>query len=269
MDKTHTRTAMTLDMDPSAFEQTQLPKLLKKAERFARRAEVFGKRFDAEETACAALPILYSRYAKSIALFEKRHPGKPLAIHRNRHEWRCARAVSISATGGDIGTGSPLPADLAGRKTGYRSLKPWNAASYADEYNLPPAGRRPDGISQADLQAMHSPLAEAISRPRRSRRPPVAHCIEWIWITARDSGASHIEAAKACGKNGSDKACESFSLRIAKGLQIRALENGFGANYDNGLGRSCARTVKTENAAGNESWLADVIAGKTNPTRGI
>lgn len=246
--------AVQVDLDPVAFEREQLPALRNKADRFALRNGAYGKRYDAEEIANAALPVLYARYREGASRL-RLCPGKKLATKSARHSWRCAQAIRVCALGGDIGTGVPLDADLAGRKLGYRTLKPWNAESYADHYKLPPSERKTDGITAADLKAVRSPLAKLR--------------VDWAWITARDSGASHTEAARACGKGGSDKTCESFSLRKAEDMRQTAVAAGLCADYDDGRMRTTARPLPTAMPSDEDDWRNAVISGRINLKRGI
>ena len=172
--------AIQVNLEPTTFEREQLPKLKRKADRFAHRNEAYGKLYDAEEIASAALPVLYARYQAGTSQFQRRFPGKEMTFKKTRHSWRCAQAIRVCALGGHIGTGVPLEADLAGRKIGYRTLKPWNAESYADHYKLPPNERKTDGITAADLKAVRSPLAKLR--------------VDWTWIEAR--GGAQAELAK-------------------------------------------------------------------------
>jgi hypothetical protein len=237
------------------FERVQLQKLRRKADRLARRTEAYGKQYDADEIASAALPVLYARYHAGASQFQRRFPGKEMTFKKTRHSRRCAQAVRVSAFGGHIGTGVPLEADLAGRKLGYRTLKPWNAESYAAHYRLPPNNRKIDGITAADLKAARSPLAKLQ--------------VDWTWIEARDSGASHADAARACGKGGSNKACESFSLRKAESMRRMAVAAGLNADYDNGRMRTTARPLPTAMPSDEDSWRNAVISGRINCKRGI
>ena len=247
--------AIQVKLEPITFEKEQLPALLVKANRFALRNGAYGKRYDADEMACAALPVLYARYKAAASRFQRRFPGKEMTLRKTRHSWRCAQAVRVCALGGDIGTGAPLDADLAGRKLGYRPLKPWNAESYADYYKLPPIGRKSDGITAADIEAARSPFAKLR--------------IDWTWIEARDSGASHAEAARACGKRGSEKACESFSLRKAECIRRAAVAAGFDADDDSGRMRTTARPLPTATPGDEADWRDAVISGRINLKRGI
>lgn len=247
--------AIQINLEPTAFEKEQLPKLHRKADRFARRNEAYGKRYDAEEIANAALPVLYARYQAGASRFQHLFPGKKLAAKSARHSWRCAQAIRVCALGGDIGTGVPLDADLAGRKLGYRPLKPWNAESVADYYKLPPCGRESDGIAAAGLKAVRSPFAKLR--------------VDWAWIAARDSGASHAEAARACGKRGSDKSCESFSLRKAVCIRRVAIAAGLCADYDDGRWRTPAKRLTTAMPSDEDDWRDAVISGRINLRRGI
>lgn len=238
-----------------AFEKEQLPALRSRAEKFALRNGAYGKRYDADEIASAALPVLYAKYQTDAGQFQRYLPDRKITVRKSHHAWRCAQAIRVCALGGDIGTGVPLEADLAGHKLGYRTLKPWNAESYAEYYKLPPNGRESDGITAADLKAARSPLAKLR--------------INWTWIEARDSGASHVEAARACGKRGSEKACESFSLRKAEGSRRAAVENGINADYDSGRWRTTAKPLPTAMPSDEDDWRDAVISGRINLKRGI
>ena len=124
--------AIQVDLEPMAFEKEQLPTLRSKADHFALRNGAYGKPFDAEEISCAALSVLYARYQTGFSQFKRLFPNTPMTVKKARHAWRCAQAIRVCALGGDVGTGIPLDADLAGRKLGYRPVKPWNAEGYAD-----------------------------------------------------------------------------------------------------------------------------------------
>lgn len=250
--------AIRISLDPHAFEKELLTVLREKAKHFAATTAKYGKRYDAEEIACAALPVLHTKHKAGLEEFRRRFPGREMTVRKDRLAWRCEKAVRVSAQGGDIGTGTPLEADLAGRKLGYRTLKPWNAESVADYYKLPPSGREPDGITREDLIATGSPLANLRLSPR-----------QWKWITARTSGASHIEAARACGKTGSDKACESFSLRMEANIRRIVTEAGFNADYDSGRNRTPAKPLPTSMPEADDDWRDAVTSGRINLLRGI
>ena len=255
--------AIQVNLEPMAFEKEQLPALREMARSFARRAAGFGKRLDADEIASAALPILFNRYSTCAKQFWRRSPDKAMTIRRSRHSRRCAQAVRTSALGGDIGTDTPLVPDLCALRRGYRNLKPKHAESYSDRYNLPPCDGKPDGIAVADLQSAKSPLAKALLTL-------AADATVWKWITARANGASHIEAARTCGKHGSDKACESYSMRLAAEIRRRAAAEGLNAHFcEDGSGRTFATQLKTAAPAGDDDWLDAVISGKINLRRGI
>ena len=238
--------AIRIPCDGIEFERMFMPVLLEKANNFARKASGYRKRFDNEEIAAAALPILFCRCKDESATM-------PEAAFKRL----CEETIRLSALGGDIGTGTPLDADLAGRKLGYRPvLKPWNAVPYAEHYNLPPCDRIGDGIESADLAG--SPFAALRFAPR-----------EWQWIAARDGGASHAEAARSCGKRGSDRACESFSVRMAANLRRKAVAKGIAADYDDGRGRSFAKPLPTATPNDEDDWRDAVLSGKINLERGI
>ena len=237
--------AISIPFDPSEFERMFLPTLLEKARNFAHMAAGYRKQFDAEEIAAAALPILFCRCKDEATM--------PQAAFKRL----CEETVRLSALGGDIGTGTPLDADLAGRKLGYRPvLKPWNAVPYAEHYNLPPCDRASAAIKSADLAG--SPLARLGLTPR-----------EWQWVAARDGGATHVEAARLCGKDGSDKSREAFSLRMAANLRRKAVAKGIAADYDDGRGRSFAKPLPTATPNDEDDWRDAVLSGKINLERGI
>ena len=168
-----------------AFERTNMKKIRRRLNRL--RGEV-----DVEECASTALCLMWAR---------------GLTVEE---------AVQIAVHGGDIATGVTLDADLAKRRLGYRPLKMHNAVSYAEHY----------GLAQCEPVAepsLYDQLCE--SRSRLAKLIPEGSAdfdLAWRWIEARNNGATHVEAAKQCGVEGSAKACESFSLRMAAKLQRRA-----------------------------------------------
>ena len=168
-----------------AFERTNMKKIRRRLNRL--RGEV-----DVEECASTALCLMWARGLTG------------------------EEAVRIAVHGGDISTGVPLDADLAKRRLGYRPLKMHNAVSYAEHY----------GLAQCEPVAepsLYDQLCE--SRSRLAKLIPEGSAdfdLAWRWIEARNNGATHVEAAKQCGVEGSAKACESFSLRMAAKLQRRA-----------------------------------------------
>lgn len=246
--------AIRIPWDGMTFEREFLPVLLEKAKSFAYRAGSYRKRFDAEEIASAALPILYCRCKSEAATMP------PAAFAR-----LCDASIRLSALGGEIGTDAPLDPDLAGRRLGYRPLRPQNAESYAARYNLPPSDRAPDGITPADLQAIRSRLPRAVF----GALPDGKRVRAWAWIEARDSGATLEEAARACGKAGSRKAREAFSMRLANALGQRAAAKGFPADYDNGRGRTCATPLATVTPKDESDWRSAVFSGEVILKRGI
>ena len=168
-----------------AFERTNMKKIRRRLNRL--RGEV-----DVEECASTALCLMWAR---------------GLTVEE---------AVQIAVHGGDIATGVTLDADLAKRRLGYRPLKMHNAVSYAEHYGLAPC-------EPAAEPSLYDQLCE--SRSRLAKLVPEGSAdfeLAWRWIEARNNGATHVEAAKQCGVEGSAKACESFSLRMAAKLQRRA-----------------------------------------------
>lgn len=168
-----------------AFERTNMKKIRRRLNRL--RGEV-----DVEECASTALCLMW---AKGLTVEE---------------------AVQIAVHGGDIATGVTLDADLAKRRLGYRPLKMHNAVSYAEHYGLAQCEPVAEPSLYDQLCQSRSRLAKLI--PEESPDFELA----WRWIEARNNGATHVEAAKQCGVEGSAKACESFSLRMAAKLQRRA-----------------------------------------------
>ena len=168
-----------------AFERTNMKKIRRRLNRL--RGEV-----DVEECASVALCLMW---AKGLTVEE---------------------AVQIAVHGGDVATGVPLAADLSKRRLGYRPLKMHNAVSYAEHYGLAQCEPVAEPSLYDQLCQSRSRLAKLI--PEESPDFELA----WRWIEARKNGATHVEAAKQCGVEGSAKACESFSLRMAAKLQRRA-----------------------------------------------
>ena len=226
----HTRTMKTLE-----FERETMKKIKAKLGRWRTKSALGSGvgEIDEEECAAAALCLVWT--------------GHPLN-----------EAVRLAVRGGDIGTGLRLESDLSSRRLGYRPVKPCNAVPYAEHYKLPPC---------ACAEEMAIREQAVASRSRISALVPEGTALfgeAWTWLSAKTQGATHAEAAAACGKTGSARALESFSGRLAEKLAECAEKLGFSADYDTGAGRTFAKKVKTQTPEDEGDWRAAVMTGAIN-----
>ena len=80
---------IVMSLDSEAFAREQFPGLDRMAKRFARYEEyAYGRKYDAEEIAAAALPLLYERYRA----FAEKFPGRKAQVSS-----KCSPSTSVRA----------------------------------------------------------------------------------------------------------------------------------------------------------------------------
>ena len=229
-----------LDVAPEAFAREQLPALERMAKDFAwHEEEKHYRRYDAEEIAAVALPLLYERGYRA---FAETFPGCKAQVNPTRHTRRMWNALTLAAFGGDIGTGTPLDADLAARRLGYRAVRPHNAIPYARVYGLADCAVS-DPVGYDDLPAPFRRLKRVLTESEAS------------WLFARCGGANLVQAARAAGKDGTDKACEDWSLRTRLNIERKARKCGITSFYGT-LHRQFARPLPTQMPEDEDDWIA-------------
>ena len=241
------------NVTPEAFAREQFPEVKQMAKCFARKEKVkHGRCYDAEEIAAVALPLLYERGYRA---FAETFPGRQAQVDPRRHVHRMWRALKLAALGGDIGTGTPLDADLAARRQGYRAVRPHNAIPYAQAYGL--AGCNvSDPIGYDDMRGPFRRLAHVLTEAEAS------------WLFSRVRGATLVQAARAAGKDGTDRACEAWSLRTRDSVAHKARACGINEFYGTRR-RQRARPLPTTMPECEDDWFAREFRETVELLRGI
>ena len=232
---------IAISLDPEAFAREQLPKLERMAKYFAwREKERHCRRYDAEEIAAVALPLLYERGYRT---FAEAFPGRKAQVNPTRHARRMWKALKRAAVGGDIGTGTPLDADLTARRRGYHGVYPRNARGYAEMYGFAPCAKVSDPIGYDDLPAPFRRLKRVLTETEAS------------WLFSRFQGATLVQAARAAGKVGTDRACEEWSRRTRAVVAQKARKCGIDEFYGT-YRRQFARPLPTAMPEDEDEWVA-------------
>lgn len=244
---------IAISLDPEAFAREQFPGLDRMAKSFARYEEyAHSRKYDAEEIAAAALPLLYERGYRA---FAETFPGRKAQVNPKRHNRRMWRAIKLAALGGDIGTGTPLDADLAARRQGYRAVRPQNARAFAEVYGLAKCAVS-DPIGIDDLSGPFRRLALALTETERT------------WLFSRFRGVNLVQAARTAGKDGTDRACEAWSLRTRAAIARKARKCGIDEFYGTRR-RQFARPLPTAMPEDEDAWIAREFQKTAEIPRGI
>ena len=227
---------IAISLDPEAFAREQFPGLDRMAKSFARYEEyAHSRKYDAEEIAAVALPLLYERGYRA---FAETFPGRKAQVNPKRHAKRMWGALKLAALGGDIGTGTPLDADLAARRQGYRAVRPYNALTYAQVYGLADCA-----VSGHDMPVLFRRLAHVLTET------------ETLWLLSRFRGATLVQAARAAGKDGTGGACLEWSRRTRAVVAQKARKCGIDEFYGTRR-RQFARPLPTAMPEDEDDWIA-------------